>query len=86
MLVSLSLSFSKIPKHLVVIKEMVSKTIDNLTLMASVNDKIVLSLKRIETKDVNYIKAVGMVQLEKSFIISAFGAFFFYVKDANYEH
>ena len=59
---------------------MVSKTIDNLTLMASVNDKIVLSLKRIETKDVNYIKAVGMVQLEKSFIISAFGAFFFTLK------
>ncbi|GFT02946.1 uncharacterized protein NPIL_497791 [Nephila pilipes] len=74
----LTICGSKIPQYILEIKKTVELLISKYEINNLKRDREFRILRRIEKSDVIYLSACGMVHFQKSFLLSAFGAFFTY--------
>ncbi|GFR16733.1 hypothetical protein TNCT_493101 [Trichonephila clavata] len=72
------MSSSKIPENMSKIKAAIEVMLDEKRFHNSGEKKAQFFLKRIEKKSVIYLSVCGMVDLKKSFLLSAFGTLFTY--------
>lgn len=80
-LLAIALCSSALPRRLADIRTTSAGIVDRLTLASFSSprdDKMVPLLRRIESEDLVYITACGMVRLDRSFVLSAFGTLFTY--------
>ncbi|GFY70655.1 uncharacterized protein TNIN_321051 [Trichonephila inaurata madagascariensis] len=75
---SLTLCCSKIPKYILQIKTTARVLINKSVTKALKNEQDIHLLRGIEKSDVLYFAACGMVQFQKSLLLSSFGTFFTY--------
>lgn len=78
MVLTLTHNCSTMSEKLEIIHNICTKTIDKLTFCSPSDDKMISLLKRMESRDVIYVTACGMVTFNRSLILSAFGALFTY--------
>ncbi|GIY78314.1 uncharacterized protein CDAR_2351 [Caerostris darwini] len=76
-LVSITVCSSKIPEQMLDIKNTVGYIIEKYQLENVRDRKVLFFLKRVEQKVV-YLTALGVVDFERSFLLSAFGVLFTY--------
>ncbi|GFQ83064.1 hypothetical protein TNCT_193721 [Trichonephila clavata] len=69
---------SKIPESMSKIKATVEVMLDENKFHDSDEKKAQFLLKRIEKKSIIYLSVCGMVDLKRSFLLSAFGTLFTY--------
>ncbi|GFY62865.1 hypothetical protein TNIN_278951 [Trichonephila inaurata madagascariensis] len=72
------MSSSKIPENMSKVKATVEVMLDENTFLSTDEKKAQFFLKRIEKKSVIYLSVFGMVDLKRSFLLSAFGTLFTY--------
>ncbi|GFY64001.1 uncharacterized protein TNIN_415081 [Trichonephila inaurata madagascariensis] len=75
---SLTLCCSKIPKYILEIKTTAGLLIYKCVTEDLISEKEIQILRVIEKSDVLYLSACGMVQFQKSLLLSSFGTFFTY--------
>ncbi|GFT19050.1 uncharacterized protein TNCV_3212751 [Trichonephila clavipes] len=75
---SLTLFCSKIPKYILEIKTTARLLIYKSVTKDLISEKEIQILRVIEKSDVLYLSACGMVQFQKSLLLSSFGTFFTY--------
>ncbi|GFQ71055.1 uncharacterized protein TNCT_249981 [Trichonephila clavata] len=77
-IISLTIYNSKIPVYMFDIKATIGSLIDKYKFGKLMNREVLGVFERMETKDIIYMSACGMVNFRKSFLLTSFGTLFTY--------